>query len=71
MLKELGVGTSDKKKKKFLHIKTLFITHIWNKKKYLFHTFEGGGGVPPDGMENSILFFYSFIEPFPKYVDFE
>ena len=34
-------------------------------KKYLFHTF-GGGGVPPDSVENSILFFFIFIEPFPN-----
>ena len=66
MVKELEVGTPEKKKKKFLRIKTLFRTHIWNKKKYLFHTFGGRGG-SSRWYGKFQTFLYFFIEPFPKW----
>ena len=66
---ELGKGTPEKKKKKFLRIKTLFRTHISNKKKYVFPNF-GEGGVPTEVRENSLIFFLFFIEPFPNFDPF-
>ena len=41
-----------------MKLKKIFIPYFW-------------GGVPPDGVENSILFFF-FIKPFPylKLADF-
>ena len=55
----LRVGSLKKQKKKFVRIKTLFRTHISNKKKYLFQNFGGRGGA------TGFVF-----EPFPKLINF-
>ena len=52
---ELGVGTLEKKKKNFFALKH-FLEPIYEIKKNIYSILLEGGGVPPDSVENSILF---------------
>ena len=64
---EFGVGSPKRRKKNFFALKHL-IDPTYEIKKNIYSILLERGGVPPDGMENSILFFKIFIEPFPNEV---
>ena len=57
-----GRYSGKKRKKNFFALKH-FLEPIYEIKKNIYSILLEGGGVPPDGVENSRLFFFFLLNP--------